>query len=56
LTERPHLLLIAGLAALGAIVVLADLLRSVDRLRMATTTGRDIDRLPLTTDDDEGEE
>lgn len=54
--ERPQLLLVAGLAALGAIVALGELLRQVDRLHMASTTTDELDGLPLTTDDDgEGE-
>lgn len=52
--ERPELLLVAGLAALGAIVALGELLRQVDRLHMAATTSDELDGLPLTTDD-EGE-
>lgn len=51
--ERPQLLLIAGLAALGAIVALGEVVRQLDRLRMAQTTSDELERLPLTDDDSE---
>lgn len=50
--ERPQLLLVAGLAALGAIVALNELVRALDRIRMAAVTTDELDRLPTT---DEGE-
>jgi hypothetical protein len=53
--ERPHLLLVAGLAALGAIVALGELLRSVDRLRFAADTAHELDALPTTDDPTEGD-
>lgn len=52
--ERPQLLLVAGLAALGAIVALGELVNALDRVRFASTTAAELDELP-TTDDDRGE-
>lgn len=51
--ERPQLLLIAGLAALGAVVALGELLAGLDRLRMAATTAAELEQLP--TYEEEGE-
>jgi hypothetical protein len=45
---NPRDLLVAGLAAVGALYVLVDLLRQLDRLRMAGVTIDDIERLPST--------
>lgn len=44
----PRDLLIAGLAVLGAIVVAADLVKSLDRLRFAGEVREEIDGLPET--------
>jgi len=53
--ERPQLLLIAGLAALGAIVALGELVGALDRLRFASVTSDELERLPTTETDDDGE-
>lgn len=45
---QPRDLLIAGLAVLGAVVVAADLVKSLDRLRFAGVTREEIDGLPET--------
>lgn len=50
----PKELLVAGLAAIGAIYVLADLLRQLDRLRMADVTTDELSRLPTTEERDGG--
>lgn len=47
----PRDLLIAGLAALGAIVVAADLVKHLDRLRFAGVTREEIDGLPVTEEE-----
>lgn len=52
--ERPLTLIVAGLAVIGALVVLRDVLERIDRLYFTTTTADELDGLPLTTDD-EGE-
>lgn len=44
----PRDLLLAGLAALGALYVVADLLRQLDRLRMAGEVRDDLEQLPIT--------
>lgn len=51
--ERPQLILIAGLAVLGALAALSELFTQLDRLHMAATTTDDLDRLPTT--EEEGE-
>jgi hypothetical protein len=50
---RPQLLLIAALAAVGALVVLGELVAQLDRIRMATVTHDELDRLPTTEAEDE---
>lgn len=44
----PRDLLVAGLAAVGAVFVIADLLRQLDRLRMAGVTRDELEQLPTT--------
>lgn len=51
--DRSLLLIVAGLAAIGAMVVVGELLGQLDRLRMAVETTDELGRLPLTTDDGE---
>lgn len=49
------MLVLAALAALGAIVAVRELLGQLDRLNMAATTADDIGRLPATTDEPESD-
>jgi hypothetical protein len=44
----PRELLVAGLAAVGALYVLVDLLKQLDRLRMAGVTIDELAELPTT--------
>lgn len=50
----PRDLLIAGLAAVGALYVVVDLLRQLDRLRMAGEVRDDLERLPTTEPTEQG--